>query len=496
MRGYRLWLVVIVLVTVVCGWISLPSNPGIHLDWNNDGDYSDSFEMNKDLKVVQGLDLQGGSRILLGAALNSDQYDDSTMDQAVQRVERRVNGLGVSEAVVQKQAGGRIIVELPGVRQQSVAFDAIKSTGLLEFVDFSSAGSIAEGSCVLTTGQVKIAEARLDEGQTPPAYSDYTCEGATPEAPTEPAQLQADGTPFQTIMTGAGLADAAETPYGNLGQQWAVNFVLRGDGGEVDNFVSYVASHANQPMAIILDGRLLSAPTIQSGLASAAAAGTMDSGIITGDFTRTEAEVLAAQLKYGALPIPLDIIAFDTIGPTLGEISVDRSIRAGFIGVITVLLFMLIYYRVPGIAAAMALILFSLINFALFKFIPVTLSLPAIIGFLISIGTAVDGNILIFERMKEELRNGRTMDRAIDAGFDRAWTSIRDSNLSTIIICFILYFFGSAFGASAVRGFAITLGMGLVINLFTAVIATRTFMHTLILLAGTQLRARPRLLGV
>ncbi|WP_119072907.1 protein translocase subunit SecD [Aggregatilinea lenta] len=496
MRGYRLWLVVIVLVTVVCGWISLPSNPGIHLDWNDDGDYNDPFEMNKDLKVVQGLDLQGGSRVLLRAALNSDQYDDSTMDQAVKRIERRVNGLGVSEAVVQKQEGGRIIVELPGVSQQEVAFDAIKSTGLLEFVDFSTAGTIPEGTCVLTTEQVKIAEARLSEGETPQAYSDYTCEGQTSDAPADPAQLQADGTPFQTAMTGAGLADAAAANIGTVTTSWAVNFVLRDNGEGVDDFVNFVATHANQSMAIILDGRLVSAPTIQSDLASAAAAGTMDSGIITGDFTRDEAEVLAAQLKYGSLPIPLDIIAFDTIGPTLGEISVDRSIRAGIVGIITVLLFMLIYYRIPGIAAALALILFALINFALFKFIPVTLSLPAIIGFLISIGTAVDGNILIFERMKEELRNGRTMDRAIDAGFDRAWTSIRDSNFSTIIICFILYFFGSAFGASAVRGFAITLGMGLVINLFTAVIATRTFMHTLVLLVGTQLRARPRLLGV
>jgi protein-export membrane protein SecD len=140
--------------------------------------------------------------------------------------------------------------------------------------------------------------------------------------------------------------------------------------------------------------------------------------------------------------------------------------------------------------------LFAAINFALFKFIPVTLSLPAITGFLISVGTAVDGNILIFERMKEELRGGRTMDRAIEAGFNRAWTSIRDSNTSTLIICFILYFFGSAFEASAVRGFAITLAMGLIINLFTAVIVTRTFLHTIVLIAGNQLRTRPRLLGV
>jgi len=161
-----------------------------------------------------------------------------------------------------------------------------------------------------------------------------------------------------------------------------------------------------------------------------------------------------------------------------------------------VLAFMLVYYRLPGIAADLALLLFIAINFALYKFIPVTLSLPAIAGFLISIGTAVDGNILIFERMKEELRKGRSADRAIEAGFERAWTSIRDSNISTIIITIILYFFGNAFGASSVQGFAITLGMGLVINLFTAVIATRAFLHTIVLVAGEQLRARPRLLGV
>jgi len=272
--------------------------------------------------------------------------------------------------------------------------------------------------------------------------------------------------------------------------------VVRDGGDRVDNFLDYVANNANRPMAIVLDGRLISYPTIQADLAASAQAGTMDGGIITGDFTRDEAQILAAQLKYGALPVPLDIIAFDTIGPSLGQISVDRSIRAGIIGVITVLLFMLIYYRVPGIAAGLALLLFAAINFALFKLIPITLSLPAITGFLISIGTAVDGNILIFERMKEELRAGRSVDRAIEAGFERAWTSIRDSNISTIIICLILYFFGNAFGASQVQGFAITLGMGLVINLFTAVIATRTILHTIVILAGNRLRESRELLGV
>jgi len=494
MRGYRLWLVVILAVAAVCAWMSLPNNPGIHWDWNDDGKYDGEFEMDRDIKVVQGLDLQGGSRVLLEAAPGT-KYDDETMSQAVQNVERRVNGLGVTEAVVQQQEGGRIIVELPGVRRQSVAFEAIKSTGLLEFVDFSgvTAGQYTEGDCILTTEQVRLAQER---GTAPESLDQYTCPSEDLNNPEPTPAILNNGQPFTTVMTGAGLEDAAPMVQGQVTASWTVQFVLKDkDAPGVQAFIDYVASHANQPLAIVLDGRLVSYPTIQPDLASAAAAGTMDSGIITGAFDRQEAEILAAQLKYGALPIPLDIIAFDTIGPTLGKISVERSVRAGIIGVITVLLFMLIYYRIPGIAAALALLLFALINFALFKFLPVTLSLPAITGFLISIGTAVDGNILIFERMKEELRDGRTMDRAIEAGFNRAWTSIRDSNTSTIIICLILYFFGSAFGASAVRGFAVTLGMGLVINLFTAVIVTRTFLHTIVLIAGDQLRQRHKLLG-
>lgn len=487
MRGYRLWLIITIVVAAISIWVVLPDNPGIH-----------ALGIDRDLKVVKGLDLEGGSRVLLQAAPGTEVSNDM-MDQAVKNVERRVNGLGVTEAVVQKQGSDRIIVELPGVKEQAVAFESIKSTGLLEFVDFSAVtqGQIPEGACILTTEQVALREARLAEGEPIPTYDQYTCPADPPDYLTEDtAQLQADGQPYKTIMTGAGLSDAAAIVQGQIGTEWAVNFVLKSGGDRVKDFETYVGNNANRPMAIVLDGRLLSYPTIQSGLADSARAGTMDGGIITGQFTRDEARILAAQLKYGALPVPLEIIAFDTIGPSLGKISVDRSIRAGVIGVITVLLFMLIYYRVPGIAADLALLVFTVINFALFKYIPVTLSLPAITGFLISIGTAVDGNILIFERMKEELRAGRTMERAIEAGFDRAWTSIRDSNISTIIICLILYFFGNAFGASAVQGFAITLAMGLIINLFTAVIVTRTFLHTIVLVAGNQLRTNHRLLGV
>ncbi len=486
MRGYRLWLVVILLIAAASIWMSLPNNPGIHI-----------AGIEHEIAVVQGLDLQGGSRVLLQVAPGTS-YDSATIDQARRNVERRVNGLGVTEAVVQRQGEDRIIVELPGVKEQAVAFESIKSTGLLEFVDFSTvaSGQIAEGACILTTQQVALAEARLAEGEEPPAYSEYTCPSQDINNPVDDSATLNNGQPFRTVMTGAGLSDAAAAPYGQIGSSWAVNFTLRSSGEGADSFIEYVANNPNRPMAIVLDGRLISYPTIQPGLSDSARAGTMDGGIITGDFNDERARILSAQLKYGALPVPLEIIAFDTIGPSLGQISVERSIRAGIIGIATILLFMLVYYRVPGIAASLALLLFAAINFALYKFIPVTLSLPAITGFLISIGTAVDGNILIFERMKEELRKGRTMERAIEAGFERAWTSIRDSNISTLIITLILYFFGSQFGASAVQGFAITLGMGLIINLFTAVVATRTFLHTIVLLVGEKLRTNRRLLGV
>ncbi len=214
-------------------------------------------------------------------------------------------------------------------------------------------------------------------------------------------------------------------------------------------FGPFTGAHVGEPLAIVLDGVVLSAPRINSRLDTG--------GVIQGNFTQHEAQQLALQLRSGALPIPLRVESAETVGATLGQESVNLSIRAGVLGVIVVLLFMLVYYRVPGIAADLALLIFIVLNMALFKLIPVTLTFPAIIGFMISIGTAVDGNILIFERIKEELRNGSTLDVAIDDGFKRAWKSIRDSNFSTILISGILFLFGQTPGASIVAGFAITL---------------------------------------
>jgi len=286
-------------------------------------------------------------------------------------------------------------------------------------------------------------------------------------------------------MTGAGLQNAQQQIGGTNSNQYVVSFTLVGNA-ESQNFATFTGSHIGQPMAIVLDGQVLSAPTIQAALTTG--------GQITGNFTQKQAQDLALQLQYGALPVPLHVESISTVGASLGQESIQASLLAGVVGVLVVLLFMLVVYRVPGITADLALLLFTAINFALYKFIPVTITLPALVGFLISVGAAVDGNILIFERVREELRSGRTLEKAIDLGFARAWPSIRDSNISTIIVGLIVYFFGAQFGAGEVRGFAVTLILGLVTNLFTAIIVTRTFLNVLLIVGGQRVR-RANLFG-
>jgi protein-export membrane protein SecD len=393
-------------------------------------------------------------------------------------VSRRIDALGVSEATIQVLPGsGRILVELPGVSDPEQAVATIQQTALLEFVDFHGLGGQAQdfdGQRIITTAQLEIQQRRA---LSQPAAEEGDGAQAEAIAHVNPLTRQ----PFITVMTGAGL-QAAVAGFDQMSAgSWLIQFELNEDGGAV--FGPFTANSIGQPMAIVLDGVVLSAPVIQAELSTG--------GVITGDFTEEEARTLALQLRSGALPIPLSVESTAQVGATLGRESVELSIRAGIIGVITVLVFMLVYYRLPGLAADLALLVFIVINLALFRLVPVTLTLPAITGFLIGIGTAVDGNILIFERIKEELRSGKPVEEALGAGFDRAWTSIRDSNVSTIIICVILFLFGQTPGASIVSGFAVTLGLGLVLNLFTAVLVTRTFLQLLVsLLRGTQHQRR------
>ncbi len=467
MNNHFRWLVVIVLLVAFCLWVSLPDTTGIH--WDSDGDGVPDTGLN--VQQSLGLDLVGGLRVLLQAELPPGSFTVDDLRQAANSVARRVNALGVTEPTVQVQGADRILVELPGVTDPQQAIDTIRQTAQLEFVNFAGLGGQAqqfEGRKILTTQQVLIEQQRGEE---------VVAEGEPPLV------NPLNGQPFETVLTGAMLQAASAQIDPQIG--WFINFELTPDGAAL--FGPFTEANIRQPMAIVLDGVVLSAPVIQARLDTG--------GIIEGNFTEQEAKQLALQLRSGALPIPLRVESTETVGASLGQESVNLSIRAGIIGVIVVLLFMVIYYRVPGLAADLALLVFILLNFALFKLIPVTLTLPAITGFLISIGTAVDGNILIFERIKEELRGGKSLDDALDAGFNRAWQSIRDSNFSTIIICGVLFLFGQTPGASVVSGFAVTLAIGLIINLFTAVVATRTFLHLLIAALRRPIAQRAWLLG-
>lgn len=463
MRSHYMWLIFVTVLTLFAIWVVLPADLApFTVDLNSDGEADfDEFS--------QGLDLVGGLRVLLEAELPPDAYTSDDLRETANSVSRRVNALGLAEATIQLQGDSRILVELPGVTDPEQAIETIQETALLEFVDFAglSPGQVdtLTGQRILTTRQVLIDEQRAATASEQAEAEDSEEETTTPEITRLPNPI--NGQPFETVMTGDAL-EAARAEFQQT--QWVINFSLTGEGADI--FGPFTAQRIGQPLAIVLDGIVLSAPTIQDQLTTG--------GVISGQFTEEEAKQLALQLRSGSLAIPLGVETAETVGATLGQESVELSIRAGIVGVVVVLTFMFVYYRVPGLAADLALIVFILLNLALFKLVPVTLTLPAIAGFLISIGTAVDGNILIFERLKEELRNGQNLEDALDAGFDRAWTSIRDSNISTIIICGILFLFGQTPGASIVSGFAITLALGLILNLFTAVLVTRTFLYVII----------------
>jgi preprotein translocase subunit SecD len=249
--------------------------------------------------------------------------------------------------------------------------------------------------------------------------------------------------------------------------EYVIGFTLTPEGSKT--FAEYTTVNVGNFLGIVLDKQVISAPQVEDPI-------TEGQGIISGAFTLESANALAVQLRYGSLPIPLKVVESRTIGPTLGQDSLRKSLIAGVIGFTVVILFMALYYRLPGLLADIAIIIYALLVFALFRYIPVTLTLPGIAGLMLSTGSALDANILIFERLKEELRAGKTLGQAVDIAWQRAWPSIRDSNFATLITCAILYWFGSAFGATIVKGFSLTLALGVGVSLFTAILVTRTFL--------------------
>ncbi len=462
-RHNTLVLTVILALFAVSLYIALPVD---HPAWLED--LVEPGEGSRDLRdFILGLDLRGGTQVLLEADLPADQpVEPQAMESAKVIVEQRVNGLGVSEANVQIQGERRLIVELPGVKNPEQAIETIRSTGQLEFVDPEDA-LLSPGMIINTTNRPNAVEEWQQRAEA---------EGAQVNAPY-PDRV------FNTVMTGDILRNAVATQ--DQFGQWQIEFTLTGEGS--DQFYEYTRQNIGRPMAIVLDGRVLSAPVIQAAI--------QGNGVITGQFTQEEAESLAIQMRYGALPVPLKVVDVRTIGASLGQESVSRSLRAGLIGLAMVLLFMLTLYRLPGLLADVALAFYISLNLAVYKLIPVTLTLAGIAGFLLSIGMAVDANILIFERMKEELRRGRSLRLAVETGFSRAWPAIRDGNLSTLISCAVLYWFGSNFGASVVKGFAVTLSIGVVLSMFTAFFATRTFMRTVLSTGGQRLLEARQLVG-
>jgi preprotein translocase subunit SecD len=470
----RLFLIVVGLILITL-WVDYPNSPGLHLNLG-------SLNFNKSFDTHLGLDLVGGVQALLEADLPSTTSIDANAMSAARRiVENRVNGLGVSEALVQQAGDRRILVEIPGASDTQKALESIQKTGLLEFVDFGDLSPeearALENTLIDTDFEQSGSLSANPASPVAPSQGITSNQALTSTVPVAPARV------FHTVMTGADLSNVSVTT--DKLRNYQVAFELNSEGAQI--FKDHTAQNVGKILAIILDKRVISAPRINSAIPDG-------KGVITGNFNNDTANQLAIQLRYGSLPIPLKVATSQTVGPTLGQLSLQKSLVAGLIGLTIVGLFMALYYRLPGVVADMALIVYALLTLALFKLIPVTLTLAGIAGFVLSIGMAVDANILIFSRLKEELRAGRPLQQAIDLGWGRAWPSIRDSNLSTLITCFILFWFSTAFGASIVKGFSLTLAIGVLVSMFTAIVVTRTFLH--IVLDRLQFAEHPRWFGI
>jgi preprotein translocase subunit SecD len=410
-----------------------------------------------DLKVKEGLDLQGGIQFVLQASCPADKpkcndsYISQNMAAVVDNLNRRVNGgLGITEAIVQTQGTSRVSVELPGLQDDAQARALLGQTGQMNIFG-------------MTTTQAQ----NFQNGSTLKAND--------PSAPGGPYQVLFKGSELDPNSIAAGLDPQSNQPI--------VTFTFT--GAAKTRFATYTRDNVGQYLVTTLDDRVINIATINSEIDG--------NGQIQGLPTTQNAQSLASLLKYGALPLPLHIISERHLSATLGQQAISFSLRAALIGLGLVVLFMLFYYRFPGLLADVALMLYALLLFAVIKLLGVTLSLAGIAGLILSIGMAVDANVLIFERIKEELRAGRTMAAAIDIGFKRAWPSIRDSNASTMITCAILYIFGSNFGATIIVGFATNLFLGVAISLFTAVVVTRNFLN---LLVPTGIATHPALYGL
>lgn len=393
------------------------------------------INIHKDLSYKLGLDLQGGTQLTYRVDMKGIKKDaqQDAFESARDVIERRINYLGVSEPTIQTIKLGndyRIVVDLPGMSNVSQAIDLIGQTAQLTFWEGSKEGvsKIPKGDLFLTT-----------MGQLVGSY------------------------PMPTKLTGKDLQKAAVVFDKTTGKP-QVQIQFTGQGGKY--FDEITKRNIGKVVAIALDNQIVSAPVVQAEIVNGTA-------VISGSFTPDVAKNLSIALNAGALPAPLEVIAQNSVGPSLGIDSLHKSMFAAIIGFLSIIFFMTYIYRKEGVIACVALAMYTVITLFIYKLIPVTLTLAGIAGFILSIGMAVDANILIFERMKEELRRGKPRDIAMKNGFSRAWTSIRDSNITSIITTFILFYFGSGI----VRGFALTLFLGIIVSMFSAITITRNLLY-------------------
>ncbi len=380
------------------------------------------------LETKLGLDLRGGLRVEYQAQPvqgKTPRPEDLQVIRGI--IENRVNATGVSEPVITTQGSDRIVVELPGVSDPNAIRHLVGQTGTLEFVPLG-----------------KIQKQKGDS--------------------IDPKQ-------FPPLFNGTELSSAAIATSGQTNQR-VVTFQLKDTGAKA--FADYTAKHIGDYFAIVLDGKVISAPVIQSAIPGGNV--EISQGSTIGGYPLKEATDLVTVLQFGSLPFPIVELSNNTISATLGTQFLDQSLLAGAVGILLVMGFMMIYYRLPGLIASFALIYYSLVVLGLFRLIPVTLTLAGIAGFVLSIGMAVDANILIFERMKEEMRVGKSLPAAVEAGFGRAWNSILDSNVSSLITATILYLFGS----STIRGFALVLILGVLVSMFSAIVVTRSILRAVV----------------
>ncbi len=439
-RGNTSLLIFILVLFAFCVWVILPGN-GL-------------FGRNQ---FTLGLDLKGGSHLVYSLDMSKKdpaQSDADVITAVKGKIERRVNAYGVTEPIIQtiiNERGNFVLVQLPGVTDVDQAINLIGQTAEL---DFRELVVDASGNAVLDADgkeQWNIAKAKGSDGQDRELTGKYLKPNA------------------QVI-----LAQQTNAP--------EVAFEFDSEGAVL--FEQITQRNLKKPLGIFLDNQLISAPTVQSVI--------QDKGVITG-LKLEDARTLAIQLNSGSLDVPLTIVERRDIGATLGEDSLKKSLQAGIIGAAMVIIFMIAYYRFSGLMACLALIVYVVLNLAIFKLIPVVLTLPGIAGFLVSVGMGVDGNVLVAERLKEELRRGRTLGAAIEEGFRQSWSAIFDANVTVFIACAVLYWLGNTFGNFLVLGFATTLFIGTALSMFTQVVVTRTFLRTVV---GLGMAKSPGAYGV